>query len=395
MPPWAEVLIAGAGALACALLWAAAALLHLRRLRLPRRHRTGPVTLILPLTGAAPGLEALFAALAAQTLAPRRLLVAVESEEDPAAARARALAPLLPCPLEVVLAGRSDRRAQKNTNLLAALARLDGREGCVVLLDADIRPQPWWLSALATPVLDGEAALVTGYRWPLLDRAGPVPLLVAWLDRTIALLPKLRRLRVVWGGSLAIAPRALPALDLPRLLDRTLSDDLSIGARAAEAGLRVLTRRALLLPTPTEGSARAVFAFMRRQLQLIRLYRPGWWWGAAVAVHAALASWAWLAALAIAGSAPALALLAAVSACGAVRWRAMAAVGCRIGVADPPGGRAALLALALLPPLPEGFLCALLWASARTRRIRWRHVEYEVRGPDDVRVARRFAHARA
>lgn len=394
MSPWIETLIAGAGALQYALLWAAVALLHVRWLRLPARHETGPVTLILPLTGAAPGLEALFAALAAQTLAPRRLLVAVESEEDPAAARVRALAPMLSFPAEVVLAGRSDRRAQKNTNLLAALARLDGRDACVVLLDADIRPQPWWLSALATPVLTGEAALVTGYRWPLLDRAGPVPLLVAWLDRTIALMPKLRRLRVVWGGSLAIAPDALPALDLPRLLDRALSDDLSIGARAAEAGLRVLTRRALLLPTPTEGSARGVFAFMRRQLQLIHLYRPGWWWGTAVGAHLALVSWVWLAALAP-GSPAAAALLAAISACGVVRWRAMAVVGRRIGVQDPPGGRAALLAIALVPPLAEGFLCALLWASARTRRIRWRHVEYEVRGPDDVRVARRFAHAGA
>jgi hypothetical protein len=393
MSAWPAALLAGAVALLHALLWAAQAVLHLRRLRLPARHESGPVTLVLPLTGAAPGLEALFAALAAQTLAPRRLLVAVESEEDPAAARARALAPTLPFPVEVVLAGRCDRRAQKNTNLIAALARVDARDACLVLLDADIRPQPWWLSALATPVLAGEAALVTGYRWPLLDRAGPVPQLVAWFDRTIALMPKLRRLRVVWGGSLAIAPAALPALDLPRLLDRALSDDLSIGARAAALGLRVLTRRALLLPTPTEGAARAVFAFMRRQLQLIHLYRPAWWWGTAASVHAALASWLWLAALAAAGSPPALALLAAISACGALRWGVMARVGRRIGVADPPGGSAAQLLIALLPPLAEGFLCALFWASLRTRRIRWRHVEYEVEGPDSVRVARRFAHA--
>jgi len=393
MPAWSEALIAGGAALLHALFWAGLAVLHIRRLRLPVRHETGPVTLILPLTGAAPGLEALFGALAAQSLRPRRLLVAVESEDDPAAGRARALAPMLPFPVEVVFAGRSERRAQKNTNLIAALARVDGQDACLVLLDADIRPQPWWLSALATPVLTGEVALVTGYRWPLLDRAGPVPQLVAWFDRTIALMPKLRRLRVVWGGSLAIAPRALAELDLPRLLDRALSDDLSIGGRAAELGLPVLTRRALLLPTPTEGSARGVFAFMRRQLQLIHLYRPAWWWGTAASVHVALVSWLWLAALAVPGSPVAVALLAVISACGVVRWRVMTLVGRRIGVQDPPGGSARQLLIALLPPLAEAFLCALFWASLRTRRIRWRHVEYEVEGPDAVRVARRFMHA--
>lgn len=392
MPAWLEALLASAPALLHALFWAVLAVMHHRHLRLPARHASGPVTLVLPLTGAAPGLEALFAALAAQTLTPRRLLATVESEDDPAAARVRALAPRLPFPVAVVLAGRSDRRAQKNTNLLAALARIDAEDACVVLLDADIRPQPWWLSALATPVLLGEAALVTGYRWPLLDRAGPVPHLVAWFDRTIALMPKLKRLRAVWGGSLAIDPRALPALDLPRLLDRALSDDLAIGARAGEAGLRVLTRRALLLPTPTEGPARGVWAFMRRQMQLIHLYRPAWWWGMALATHAALASWIWLAVL-VPRTALAGALLAVIAACGAVRWRVMGLVGRRIGAPDPAAGRLAQLLIALLPPLAQGFDCALFWASLRTRRIRWRHVEYEVAGPNAVRVARRFGHA--
>jgi hypothetical protein len=53
------------------------ALLYLRGLGLPRVQRDGQVSLVLALTGRAPGLESLLRALEAQTLVPRRLILAV------------------------------------------------------------------------------------------------------------------------------------------------------------------------------------------------------------------------------------------------------------------------------------------------------------------------------
>jgi hypothetical protein len=112
-------------ALVPALLFAAHAVWRLRRLRMPAVRAEGRVTLVLPLTGPVPGLEALLDALAAQTLRPRRLVVGVESTDDPAHARALALAPACPFPVEVRVAGHVPWRGQKNTNLIAALAALD------------------------------------------------------------------------------------------------------------------------------------------------------------------------------------------------------------------------------------------------------------------------------
>jgi hypothetical protein len=384
MAAWALGTLALLGALA----WAASTVFFLTRIRLPRRALPGQVTLLLAVTGRAPGLEALFAALAVQTLRPRRLLCAVESEVDPAAARLRALAPLLPFPLEVVVAGTAPHRSQKATSLIAGLARLDARDQAVVLLDADIRPQPWWLSALATPALAGEADLVSGYRWQVVERgAGPLRQLVTWLDRALALAPRFGGSRMVWGGSIAIAAAALPALDLPRALDRTLSTDCAIGGRAAEAGLRVLTRRAVMLPTPAEGGERDTWRFLRRQLQILRIYRPAWWALIALVLHAEAMALP-LALLALGGEGMALAFLAAVVAAGLFRAGADAWIGARIGA--PPGAQ---WAVALLPILAAPALCVLAWQSASWRRVRWRHVEYEVRGPFDVRVRRRDAAA--
>lgn len=366
----------------------AGVILYLRRLALPAVAAEGRVVLILPLTGTAPGLEALFAAIAVQTLRAHRLVVAVEDAGDPAAARAAALAPLLPCPLELVVAGRHDRRGQKNTNLIAALGRLAPEDAAVVLLDADIRPPPWWLSALATPVLRGEADLVTGYRWPL--PGGLAGGFWAALDRGFALLPKPAALGFVWGGSLAIAPAAVARMGLVRRLEATLSDDLSIGAAAAGLGLRVLHRRALLLATPAEGAPREQLAFARRQLQILRVYRPGWWALGAAGLAASLAAWVALVAQAAAGSGVAVAAAGVGAAAGLARWQGQRRVAARVGLPqDAPAAAAFQAVLAALPPLPGAYAAVLFLAALRVRRIRWRHVDYAVDGPAAVRVTAR------
>jgi hypothetical protein len=388
----AEILLPALIVLGEALLRLAGLALALRRTALPAVAAEGRVVLILPLAGEAPGLEELFAALAAQSLPPARLIVAVEHAEDPAARRAASLAARLPFPVEIVAAGRHDGRGQKNTNLIAALARLPPEAQAVAMFDADIRPPPWWLSALATPLLRGEADLVTGYRWPLPGegRGGVAAELWAALDRGFALMPKPRAMAFAWGGSLAIAPAALARMELPRRLDRTLSDDLTIGAAARELGLRVLRRRALMLPTPTEGGAGEILGFAVRQFRILRLYRPGWWAAGAAATALALAAWIALGLQALAGASLAQAVLAFAMLAGLARLPAQGRIAAILGLPrDPPRTAWAQAALAALPPLVAAFAAILFAASVRPRFIRWRHVDYAVEGPERIRVLAR------
>jgi len=55
---------------------------------------------------------------------------------------------------ELIVAGLSNRRAQKCTNLLAAVARTGPTDRYIVLVDSDILPQPWWLAALLGPLAE-------------------------------------------------------------------------------------------------------------------------------------------------------------------------------------------------------------------------------------------------
>ena len=378
----------GTTALLASLAWLAGIAWFLWFFRPPAVAVQGRVTLLLAVTGRTAGLPPLLAALARQTLQPRRLLVAVESREDPAFAQVRELAPSLPFPVEVVLAGVDGTRSQKATNMIAALARVDARDDALVLLDADILPQEHWLSWLATPALNGAADVVTGYRWHALDGAGPGRHLVAWLDRALALGPRALAAGLVWGGSVAIAREALARMDLPATLARTFSTDGAISRRARALGLRVLTRRAVLLPTPPEGGDREAIAFKRRQLQIVHLYVPRLWLALGLALHAEALALP-LAVLALAGDGVAAGFVAAIAAVGALRAALHDRVTRAIGIREGVAARVAQLALGLLAPLSAPAVAALFWTSARTRRIRWRHVEYEVAGPEEVRVIRR------
>jgi hypothetical protein len=364
-----------------------ASLLFLRRLSLPKVQRQGRATLILPLTGPAPGLEGLVQALATQSIPPRRLVISVEGVQDPAWSRTQGLEGRHDLPIELVLAGEATRCAQKCHNQLAALQRVDSLDEAVVLLDADILPPPWWLSALITPLLDDSADIVTGYRWQIPVGASLGAHLGAGIDRAIALLPRLDSFRTTWGGSLALSPRALAALGPEDLLGTTLSDDCAIGERAGALGLRVLTRRALLVPTPIGGGLGSVWCFGRRQYQIIRTYRPSLWWLAFATLTTRLGTWGLL--LAQSGLVPARIGLAAMLGLALAGFLVQSRIARRLGFPDPPGVRRGQLAVALLKPLVDLFHWTLITAALAARRIRWGHVTYRVAGPGTISVRSR------
>lgn len=375
------------------------ALLFASQLRIPGELPAARATLVLPLTGPAPNLEELLAALAAQSLRPRRLIVAVESRNDPAFARVAAFAgDYRGLKIELVVAGLSGVRSQKCTNLLAALNHLDEADACVALLDADIRPQPWWLAALVAPLAAGRADIVNGYRWPVPQRLSPATALVAAIDRMVAILPRLGITRTIWGGSLALTRDALQTIDLSATIGRTVTEDLPIAVRAAATGLRVLTRRAIRAPTPLDGGFAELWRFGRRQYQLIRLYRPGLWLYAAAIVTADLAArLALVAILAVAGrSGPALPAILLAAALGSAAQEVRLAAGRRLGVTDGVGFRLSQHLLVWLVLALPAFHASVIWGGLAASRVRWAHIRYAVdRRGRVTEAARRPHHVRS
>jgi Glycosyl transferase family 21 len=392
---------AGAGAaLVIALTAAIQAALFRAGMLIPTEVPAVPVTLLLPATGPLPGLEELFAALLAQTLPPARVIVAVESRDDPAYQRVVRLARRVPgLAVELVVAGVSDRRAQKCTNILAAVERLGPADGYIVLCDADIRPQPWWLAALVGPLAAGQADLVNGYRWPVPQALSAAALLGTAIDRAIATLPRIDRFHLLWGGSLALSRHALDLIDLPASLAHTLSDDLAIGRRAAELGLRIVTRRGVRAPTPLGGAIGDLWRFGRRQYQIIHVYRPEVWLLALAITTADLLARTTLvaAAVAAAGMRQAIAVggLVALALIGSVAIELLRAIGRRLGIVDPVGFALAqhLLPWSVLPC--AAFHAGIVWAGIVRSPVTWAHVRYRLDGDGRVVAAARALAAAA
>src|SRR5262245_12501881 len=369
----------------------AATLSFALKLQKPRSQRAALATVILPITGHVPNLERLLAALAQQTLEPRRLLIAIESEEDPAFARAEAALHGYPLPGVIVLAGKAQSTAQKCWNQMAALRRIDDRDQAVVLLDVDILPQAWWLSALVSPLVDGVCDVVTGYRWLVLEKASLGGHLLAQVDRAIALLPRIPFSSALWGGTLALSHRALKILDLPAILASTMADDLSIGEAAAAHRLRILTRRALLLASPLKLGLSSAWAFGRRQYQIGHLYLPQLYALALAAIAVRLTAWGvivWALAgerASWAGAAAALFVALALAS-----YAGQQLVARRLGMGDAWSQALGQVALAIAKPAVDLFHLSLLIGALYYRRMRWGHVVYRVDAANAIRVEKRL-----
>jgi hypothetical protein len=375
-------LIASFLALACCLGPLISVVLFIYKLRIPNVVPPVRVAVILPATGALPGLEDLLDDLAGQSLAPHRLIIAVESTADPAYARARSgRARENRLAIEVVVAGLTSDRGQKSANILAAVERLNAEDDFILCIDADIRPQPWYVAAIIAPLAHDHADLVSGYRWLTPIGGGIAGALVAALDRRLSVLPRFNVRKLVWGGSMAFSARALRALDLPMTLAGEISDDLAIDRRAVEIGLRVLVRPALRAPTPLDGGARRVFAFARRQLQYLRLYRPRLWLFGAIGAISDLFARLFLildVAENAGGAVLAAYVLIAIVAIDSLGTWLRLLVSARLGVSDSWTFRAFQYGLALaIVPLPAVW-GALFCASLRPSSIEWAHIRYDV-----------------
>jgi Glycosyl transferase family 21 len=160
---------------------------------------------------------------------------------------------------------------------MAALRRIDARDEVIVLLDADILPPPWWLSALVSP--RGRRCLRRRHWLSLAQRRKAEPVgACAGCHRSLNRSAAAPFTCAPWGGTLALSRRALETLELPTILASALADDCSIGQAAVARDLRILTRRALLVASPLQVRLSQAWQFGRRQYQIAHLYLPKLYW---------------------------------------------------------------------------------------------------------------------
>jgi ceramide glucosyltransferase len=342
-----------------------------------------PAAILIAIKGVSENTAPFLAALCGQKYPKFRLIFSLESAADPAFAVVEKLRRKFAgrIGIELVVAGRATERAQKVHNHLAALKVLHADDALVVFADADIAPHSDWLAQLLRPIVLGEVAASTGYRWILpADRHLP-SLIASAVDNGIATSARSFRWNLCWGGSTAVARAALDAIDLPTVWARAATDDLTLTAALRAGNYKINAPLRVLVPSPVKHTWGSLFSFARRQYLFVRTYTPRHWLlcgatlclptlAAAVAVAGALAGSPWAPQMIIASF---VLLQVRVQARRRIADQVLPA-----GAIDP--ARASLVFACWAWPLIHLVHLAAFLASVIGRRYTWAGIDYRLDG---------------
>jgi ceramide glucosyltransferase len=331
-----------------------------------------PMTLIKPIKGLDDDMEEGFRSIvAADPLKTLQVLIALETDGDPAYPVTRAFADAHPDrDISVVLTGPSGPRMGKIHNMIEALPHAKHR--IVLFSDADTRITRSLLADTARAFAEGADAV---YAMPY---HAFVPGLGGWLFVVafnhsfcvpVALTARAGKLRSFAGAWMGYTKEALARIGGLKKFENAIAEDLSLGLAASAAGLGQVLLREPVRVSETGSSPGEAFAHISKWASIIF-----WSWPAPV-----------LAAPLLSPSLQAFAALALASAVGRPKALPLVAVAFAVGSRVSVGiiqdrllgaGRAPLWRYATLALADVGALVFLPLALRRT--VVWRGKTYRL-----------------
>jgi len=362
------------------------------------RHRpTGRVMVYAPCKGMDAGMEENLRRLLDQDYDDYEVTFIVESTSDPAYGLIRRLmAEHGRVVTRVIVAGLAVDTGQKVHNLRAATAEIPPGIEYLAFVDSDARPRREWLRALVSHLDDQRVGLTTGYRWFVPVEPTFARHLIYSINCNVAVLFRSRDPNLIWGGSWALRREVFESLRVRDALKGVLTEDLVVAQLVRKSRLRVEYEPACMVPSPLEGDLWSLFAFLRRQYLLGRVYAPPWWWvGFLTTLYAnvVLLGSAGLAAWGLAAGSP-LAWIAG-GACAALYGVHVVRGLLRQSLVDIycPDLRQTLRSAARFDvwagPLVSLFSAAGLIGSALGNRVTWRGTTYRLSRDGQTRIVRR------
>jgi len=277
-----------AGALLGCLYTGAASVLTLRFGRTPHHQNAEPraVTVLVPLCGDEPGLEARLRALCAQDYAaPVQILCTSRDADDPAIAVVEKLAADLPqADLEWQTDPRLHGRNLKMSNLMNVLPR--ARHDVLVMIDSDIMVGPDHLARvvgeLQHPNIGAVTCLYTGIPdGGLWARLSAKSTNLHFLPGVIVGL-RARLAQPCFGSTIALTRATLERIGGLKPFVDHLWDDYAIGQAVRAAGLEVRVSALTVGHVCVESTGRQFFSYQLRNARTIGGIDPLGYLGAVI-----------------------------------------------------------------------------------------------------------------
>ena len=351
---------------------------------------------ICPCKGVEPGLERNLTALCEFDHQNYEVFFVLASEADTAVSIVKRVAAQSHGKAHLVFAGAPRECGEKVHNLRAAIEQLPEGFEILVFADSDGRPGHSWLRRLTAPLSDSRIGAASTMRWLIPNTNNfPSVLLAAWNAPILTMLGEDTSKNFCWGGGTAIRKSVFEQSGVLEEWQHSVSDDYSMTSALQRAGRPIVFLPECLTVSYVETDFDGLMEFTNRQMLITRVYSPKMW--------------------AIAGATHLLF-------CGTIL------LGIGLTFANLFAGRPALplAALTFLPLLLAAIRSALrvtggqemlptlksqiqqqswihlllgVWvpylyainfvASATTRTIRWRGIQYELISPQQTRILAR------
>jgi hypothetical protein len=255
------------------------------------------MTLIKPVRGLDDAMEDSFRSLvAADPLKTLQILVAIESEDDPATAVARAFAAAHPGrDIRVVITGPSGPRMGKIHNMIEALPFAANDD--VLFSDADTCITPDLLSDTARAFAEGADAVYAMPYHAAAPGLGGLWFMIAFNHAfcvPVALTYRLGLLRAFAGAWMGYAKKSLATVGGLTRFENAIADDFSLGVAAREAGLRQVLLRVPVRVSETGTAPGEAFTHIAKWSSIIFWSWPAGY-GMVVLANPCLQAWAALA----------------------------------------------------------------------------------------------------
>jgi ceramide glucosyltransferase len=274
-----------------------------RALREPLRPtRLPPITVLKPVRGLEPQLEANLRSFCAQDYPDYRVVLGVRSADDPALPLLHRIAAEFPARASVVAGDGGARYRNPKIATLAPMLPPAGRDGeIVVIADSDMRVAPDYLHAVADAFGDPRTGAATAiYRGEPADGGLASVLGAMWITEQFApsalVSAALEPLAHTFGATMAVRRAVLDEIGGLDALGDRLADDHALGRLVAARGHRVALIRRVVTNVVAEPDIAALARHELRWARTIRTVRQAGYAGIALTypvplalLHAALA----------------------------------------------------------------------------------------------------------
>jgi len=349
---------------------------------------------ILPCKGLEHDFEDNIRAYLSQDYRDYEVIFVTESEHDPAYPVLARLIKQSRRSAWLLVAGEAQESGQKVHNLCTALDSLnsiDRRAEVLIFADSDARPAKTWLTDLVAPLNDRSVGATTGFRWYVPVEGGLAAwLLSAWNASALAMLGE--RSGLAWGGATALWRDSFGKWEIQKQWRGALSDDYVLTSSLREIGQRIKFVPGCLVATHADATWKQLLEFTTRQLKITRVYAPRIWKLTCFShVLFNLSFWGGLALLVKTGlngslNLPLFSLLTCTYWLGAMTAWPRATVAAQLLTAERDRLWSRRWIYAACGPLVSLVYLYNVAASAFSRRITWRGIEYEMLSPQDTRI---------